>query len=447
MRWSTGSGEPTPRKGAVDPWRTLRGTTFGEKIVAAEMVSIFNDRYSGQWLLLNRPFRRAAEFLYPDILAVVPERFQMFACALRAAPEHWGSPERIAEELVLAARRGAYVANALAMIRVQKALVDQYLRGELSREDEVPEPQWAVDGRPARAGEVQRPAFNQKQQLFEREALRRLEKVLHPQGRGRHQPARRASAFREPQQAPQGGHSRGLPGEPGELQREGPAANRPGAAAVGPDRLCWVARCLDPQPGQREPLREWDGRDCGVRSLRVMTDSGRRLAVYPYTDVDAPGGRAVSFPVRLGYAGTIYKYQGAELEHVTLWTGPTARPPLTSPYRACRATLTTSSAGRSRRRTSRPPSEGRAVPNSLIRTIFSSRERERVKKKNGALQRRLVSQAKANFASRRRLPFSLRGSAAGAPRRRPGLSLRGRCFASRSSASQILCPPGFQLKP
>ena len=62
------------------------------------------------------------------------------------------------------------------------------------------------------------------------------------------------------------------------------------------------------------------------------------------------------------------------------WTGPTARPPLTSPYRACRATLTTSSAGRSRR----PPSEGRAVPNSLMRTIFSSRERERVKKKNGA---------------------------------------------------------------
>ena len=104
MRWSTGSGEPTPRKGAVDFARDY--PTFGEKIVAAEMVSIFNDRYFGQWLLLNRPFRRAAEFLYPDILAVVPERFQMFACALRAAPEHWGSPERIAEELVLRAAVG-----------------------------------------------------------------------------------------------------------------------------------------------------------------------------------------------------------------------------------------------------------------------------------------------------------------------------------------------------
>ena len=150
--------------------------TFGDKIIAAEMVRIFNDRYFGQWLLLNRPFRRAAEFLFPDILAVVPERYQMFACALRAAPEHWGCPEQIAEELVLAARRGAYVANALAMIRAQKALVDKYLRGKLSREDETPEPQWAAEG--ARAGELPRPAFNHKQQLFEREALQRLEKVL-----------------------------------------------------------------------------------------------------------------------------------------------------------------------------------------------------------------------------------------------------------------------------
>ena len=53
--------------------------------------------------------------------------------------------------------------------------------------------------------------------------------------------------------------------------------------------------------------------------LQVKTQSGRRLTIYRYTDADVPKGRAVFFPVRLGYAGTIYKYQGAELKHITIW--------------------------------------------------------------------------------------------------------------------------------
>ena len=39
----------------------------------------------------------------------------------------------------------------------------------------------------------------------------------------------------------------------------------------------------------------------------------------PFTDTDAPKGRVVYFPIRLGYAGTVYKYQGAELDHITVW--------------------------------------------------------------------------------------------------------------------------------
>ena len=37
-----------------------------------------------------------------------------------------------------------------------------------------------------------------------------------------------------------------------------------------------------------------------------------------------PVGRAVYYPIRLGYADTIYKYQGAELSHITFWPD---RPP------------------------------------------------------------------------------------------------------------------------
>jgi hypothetical protein len=53
--------------------------------------------------------------------------------------------------------------------------------------------------------------------------------------------------------------------------------------------------------------------------LQVLTTTHRRLALYPITDDHAPGGRVVCYPVRIGYASTIHKYQGAQLQHVTLW--------------------------------------------------------------------------------------------------------------------------------
>ena len=74
-----------------------------------------------------------------------------------------------------------------------------------------------------------------------------------------------------------------------------------------------------------------------ARSLRVMTDSGRRLAVYPYTDVDAPGGRVVYFPVRLATRARSTSIRAPSWSMSRCgWTGPTARPPLTSPYRVSR---------------------------------------------------------------------------------------------------------------
>ena len=54
-------------------------------------------------------------------------------------------------------------------------------------------------------------------------------------------------------------------------------------------------------------------------SLRALTETGKRLAVYRCTDTDVPVGRSVYYPVRVGYAGTIHKYQGAELAHITVW--------------------------------------------------------------------------------------------------------------------------------
>ena len=47
----------------------------------------------------------------------------------------------------------------------------------------------------------------------------------------------------------------------------------------------------------------------------VVTDQGRRLVVYPWTSPS----RVVHYPLRVGYASTLHKMQGATLDHVTIW--------------------------------------------------------------------------------------------------------------------------------
>ena len=53
------------------------------------------------------------------------------------------------------------------------------------------------------------------------------------------------------------------------------------------------------------------------RALRVITQTGHRLAIFPWTDKEL--NNMVYYPVRPGYASTIIKFAGAELPHVTLW--------------------------------------------------------------------------------------------------------------------------------
>ena len=53
--------------------------------------------------------------------------------------------------------------------------------------------------------------------------------------------------------------------------------------------------------------------------LRVLTETGRHLAVYPVTEYVEECGTVTAYPIRAGYACTIHKLQGAELPHVTVW--------------------------------------------------------------------------------------------------------------------------------
>lgn len=69
-----------------------------------------------------------------------------------------------------------------------------------------------------------------------------------------------------------------------------------------------------------------------TQCLLVLTSTGKRLAVYPITDDHVPRGRVVYYPVRLGYANTVHKFQGAQLDHVTIWLDRAGCAPLSRRY-------------------------------------------------------------------------------------------------------------------
>ena len=55
----------------------------------------------------------------------------------------------------------------------------------------------------------------------------------------------------------------------------------------------------------------------GRKCLVVLTRTQKRLSVWPYTDREHE--RVMYFPIRVGYAGTLHKFQGATMDHATIW--------------------------------------------------------------------------------------------------------------------------------
>ena len=51
----------------------------------------------------------------------------------------------------------------------------------------------------------------------------------------------------------------------------------------------------------------------------MLTKTGKEIPVYEYTDPNPDAQNCSFFPVRLGYASTIYKLQGSELDHITIY--------------------------------------------------------------------------------------------------------------------------------
>jgi hypothetical protein len=119
----------------------------GEKVVAAEMVSRFNDRFHGQWLMLFVPFRRVTDFDHAS-LEMLPQQHRQFGramlCPHPAARAMWDDRAAIRREMQVEAHTSHHIDTVLGMIAAQRPLIEEYAAGRLDAAQEERERQERV---------------------------------------------------------------------------------------------------------------------------------------------------------------------------------------------------------------------------------------------------------------------------------------------------------------
>ena len=115
-------------------------STRGEVMLSPILYSRVSDKFYGQWLLLNVPFRELHQLWHKCVLKV-PKSYRCLTLCL-----HWRGQafwRKIAQEvkpsLAIEAHSDAKIENLLAMLQAQTELVDSYLNNELNIQDH-PEP-------------------------------------------------------------------------------------------------------------------------------------------------------------------------------------------------------------------------------------------------------------------------------------------------------------------
>ncbi|CAE7550517.1 unnamed protein product, partial [Symbiodinium sp. CCMP2592] len=136
------------RPGTAEPLESLEvwsnnAPLCGDVAVAAIYLSRYSDRYYGQWVLMNVPFRSLEELYRPE-LDLVPSHLYYQTLAFLLRPQHWTSEEAIRAELELEAFREHHVRNIVAMLFANQGLIRRYLSGELDKNEDVPSPEAAA---------------------------------------------------------------------------------------------------------------------------------------------------------------------------------------------------------------------------------------------------------------------------------------------------------------
>lgn len=134
----------------LEEW-AVQAKSGGEVALAAMYLSRYNDRYYGQWVLMNIPFRNFdAEIKLPEV-DLVPDHLYFQALAYLHRPDHWSNPAAIRADLELEGFRDYHIQNILAMISANQGMIKKYLDGALNKDDDVP--QQAEDDAAGQGGE------------------------------------------------------------------------------------------------------------------------------------------------------------------------------------------------------------------------------------------------------------------------------------------------------
>ena len=146
---------------------------IGEKLISADTVSMLNDKFYGQWLMLHKPFRDMQDFLTKDIEERVPVRYRWFACALHHARTYWTDPQAIREDMMLGADGDDFIQTILAKVKAHTYHVERYLSGELKPDD-------VVDSDSDNDDQENRPTIklNAKQKYLGKEIDKRMQLAL-----------------------------------------------------------------------------------------------------------------------------------------------------------------------------------------------------------------------------------------------------------------------------
>eukprot|EP00438_Fugacium_kawagutii_P025234 Skav236123 [mRNA] locus=scaffold900:1522:8592:- [translate_table: standard] len=112
--------------------------SMGEVALAAMYLSRYNDKYYGQWVLMNVPFKDPNRDLKRPELELVPDHLYYQALAYLHRPDHWTNQAAIREELELEGFRDHHIRNITAMIAANQVLIVKYLDGALDKNVEEP---------------------------------------------------------------------------------------------------------------------------------------------------------------------------------------------------------------------------------------------------------------------------------------------------------------------
>ena len=123
----------------LEQWvNSIADKPLGEVLVAPVMYSRNSDRFYGQWLVLNVPFRNLDD-LWDAQAELVPKELKFFCLCLLKEGRYWRHLSKVKRDMELEARADLACTNMLAQLAARTELCDAYLDGSLTLEGH-PEP-------------------------------------------------------------------------------------------------------------------------------------------------------------------------------------------------------------------------------------------------------------------------------------------------------------------